>query len=66
MKKGEKAMKNQKIKKYSLYFWLPVAAALLILIGYLFGLTSANHAHQQQTQGFESSFMLTSDEPDWR
>ena len=59
-------MNQKKIKKYSLYFWLPIAAALLILMGYLFGLTSANSAHQQNSQGFESSFMLTSDEPDWR
>lgn len=54
------------IRKYSLYIILPLVALALMLIGYLIGLSSANYAHQNNTQGFETSFHFTSDEPDWR
>lgn len=54
------------IKKYSLYFWLPIAAIILFLLGFLLGLTKANQAHEQNIQGFTGSFMLSSNEPECR
>ena len=57
---------NQKLKKYSLYIWLPLAALLLIFIGYLIGLSSSNYMRASQSESWQTSFVFTSDEPDWR
>lgn len=54
---------NKKIKKYSLYFWIPLAMAVIMLIGFLIGVTVANNAKQGS---FITELRISSNEPEWR